>query len=57
MDDLNKEEEVMIRLDKIKDQIKDNKRSIREVSYSILRFDKIEKEQHKIMSMHSEYYR
>jgi len=44
MDDLNKEEEVMIRLSKIQDQIKDNKRTIREVSYSILRFDKIEKE-------------
>lgn len=44
MDDLNKEEEVHIRLGKILDQIKENKKMIREVSYNILRYDKIEKE-------------
>lgn len=43
MDDLNKEEEVNIRLSKINNQIRDNKKIVREIQYNILKYQKIEK--------------
>ena len=44
MDDLNKEEEVQIRLAEIVNQIKTGKREMRHVQYDIMKFEKIEKE-------------
>jgi hypothetical protein len=44
MDDLNKEEEVQIRLTKINEEVRDSKKIIREAQYNILKYEKIEKE-------------
>ena len=57
MDDLNKEEEVNIRLSKINGQIRDNKKIVREIQYNILKYQKIEKQQHSAMCLHEEYFR
>lgn len=57
MDDLNKEEEVQIRLTKINEEVRDSKKIIREAQYNILKYEKIEKEQHKVMCSHEEHYK
>ena len=57
MDDLNKEEEVNIRLTKINTSIRENKKIEREIQYNILKYQKVEKQQHSAMCLHEEYYR
>lgn len=57
MDDLNKEEELNIRLTKINTSIRENKKIEREIQYNILKYQKVEKQQHSAMCLHEEYYR